>query len=105
MSLFIKHLNFSACPPEDIHSLNLPSPPSKVLNNSLIFLSGPEFLNSLDCSIVVFESPNRICKTLNQIYDCFGNRVISIDEIYGDAKFIESQAFAYLGIRRIKQIK
>ena len=30
--------------------------------------------------------------------------LISIEEVYGDAKFIESQAFAYLGIRRIKNL-
>ena len=41
---------------------------------------------------------------LNLIKGNLGNRVISIDEIYGDAKFIESQAFAYLGIRRIKNL-
>ena len=41
---------------------------------------------------------------LNLIKENLGNRVISIDEIYGDAKFIESQAFAYLGIRRVKNL-
>ena len=41
---------------------------------------------------------------LNLIKENLGNRVISVDEIYGDAKFIESQAFAYLGIRRIKNL-
>ena len=41
---------------------------------------------------------------LNLIKENFGNRVISIDEIYGDSKFIESQAFAYLGIRRVKNL-
>ena len=41
---------------------------------------------------------------LNLIRENLGNKVISIDEIYGDAKFIESQAFAYLGIRRIKNL-
>ena len=41
---------------------------------------------------------------LNLIKENFGNRVILIDEIYGDAKFIESQAFAYLGIRRVKNL-
>jgi anhydro-N-acetylmuramic acid kinase len=41
---------------------------------------------------------------LNLIKKNLGNRVISIDEIYGDAKFIESQAFAYLGIRRVKNL-
>ena len=41
---------------------------------------------------------------LNLIKENFGNKVISIDEIYGDAKYIESQAFAYLGIRRVKNL-
>ena len=41
---------------------------------------------------------------LNLIKENLGNRVISIDEIYGDSKFIESQAFAYLGIRRVKNL-
>ena len=41
---------------------------------------------------------------LNLIKKNLGNRVISIDEIYGDSKFIESQAFAYLGIRRVKNL-
>ena len=40
----------------------------------------------------------------NDLKENLGNRVISIDDIYGDAKFIESQAFAYLGIRRIKNL-
>ena len=41
---------------------------------------------------------------LNLIKENFGNRVVLIDEIYGNAKFIESQAFAYLGIRRVKNL-
>ena len=40
----------------------------------------------------------------NLIKEKFGNSVVSIDEIYGDAKFIESQAFAYLGIRRVNNL-
>ena len=41
---------------------------------------------------------------LDLIKENLGNRVISIDEIYGDSKFIESQAFAYLGIRKVKNL-
>jgi len=35
-------------------------------------------LESLDCSIVIFESPKRITKTLNDINKYLGDRVISI---------------------------
>ena len=41
---------------------------------------------------------------LNIIKKYFGNKVILINEIYDNAKFIESQAFAYLGVRRIKNL-
>ena len=41
---------------------------------------------------------------LNLIKKNLGNRVILIDEIYSDSKFIESQAFAYLGIRKVKNL-
>ena len=41
---------------------------------------------------------------LNLIKKNFDNKVISLHKIYGDAKFIESQAFAFLGIRRIKNL-
>ena len=53
-----------------------------------------EFLSSLDCSIVVFESPNRIVRTLNDIYQYFGNRAISIcREI---TKIYEENYFGYV---------
>ena len=53
-----------------------------------------EFLSSLDCSIVIFESPNRIIKTLNHISEYFGNRAISIcREI---TKLYEENYFGYL---------
>ena len=66
-----------------------------------------EFLSSLDCSIVIFESPNRIIKTLNDIYQYFGNRAVSIcREI---TKIYEENYFGYidevldkLGTNRIK---
>ena len=35
-------------------------------------------LSSFDCTIVIYESPFRINKTLSDIYDYFGNRTISI---------------------------
>ncbi len=41
---------------------------------------------------------------LNLIKESFGKRVVLIDEIYGNAKFIESQAFAFLGIRSVKKL-
>ena len=40
----------------------------------------------------------------NLIREKFRNKVLSINEIYGDSKFVESQAFAYLGIRRVKNL-
>ena len=36
------------------------------------------YLKSLDCTIIIFESPNRIVKTLFEIEEKLGNRVISI---------------------------
>ena len=41
---------------------------------------------------------------LNLIKKNFGNIVVTIDDIYSNTKFIESQAFAYLGIRRLKNL-
>ena len=53
-----------------------------------------EFLSSLDCSIVIFESPNRVIRTLNDIYQYFGNRAISIcREI---TKMYEENYFGYI---------
>ncbi len=53
-----------------------------------------EFLSSLDCSIVIFESPNRIIKTLNSISEYFGNRAISVcREI---TKVYEENYFGYI---------
>ena len=37
-----------------------------------------EFLSSLECSIIIFESPNRIVKTLVDIQTYFGNRMVSL---------------------------
>ena len=36
------------------------------------------FLKNLDATIIIFESPKRIVKTLNKIFDLTGDRVISI---------------------------
>ena len=41
---------------------------------------------------------------LNLLKESFGDKLVSIDEKYGNSKFIESQAFAYLGIRRVKNL-
>ena len=41
---------------------------------------------------------------MNLIKKNYENKVFLISELYGDAKFIESQAFAYLGIRRVKNM-
>ena len=35
-------------------------------------------ISEIDCSIIIFESPKRIYKTLNNIYDYLGNRFITI---------------------------
>ena len=37
-----------------------------------------DFLKTLECSVIIFESPKRIKKTLNDIYLNMGNRAISI---------------------------
>jgi len=53
-----------------------------------------EFLSSMDCSIVIFESPHRIIRTLNDILQYFGNRAISIcREI---TKIYEENYFGYI---------
>ncbi len=62
-------------------------------------------LKKIDSQIIILSGGGTKNKfILNLIKENFGNRVILIDEIYGDAKFIESQAFAYLGIRRVKNL-
>jgi 16S rRNA (cytidine1402-2'-O)-methyltransferase len=37
-----------------------------------------EFLSTLDCSIILYESPHRILKTLTDIHNYLGNRFVSI---------------------------
>ena len=36
------------------------------------------YLKELDCTIIIFESPKRIVKTLNDIFDILGNRVVAL---------------------------
>ena len=53
-----------------------------------------EFLSLLECSIVIFESPNRVIKTLKNISEYFGNRAISVcREI---TKLYEQNYFGYV---------
>ncbi len=61
----------------------------KKLDNQKIILSGGGVKNKF---------------IFNLIKNNFGSKVVMINEIYSDAKFIESQAFAYLGVRRIKNL-
>ena len=53
-----------------------------------------EFLSSIDCSIIIFESPYRVIKTLNDISLRLGDRVVSIcREI---TKIYEENYFGYI---------
>ena len=52
------------------------------------------YLNSLDCSIVIFESPHRLKKTLKEIFDKLGNRVIAVCKEL--TKIHEKVFFGYL---------
>ena len=36
------------------------------------------YLKELDCTIIIFESPRRLIKTLNDIFDVLGNRVVAV---------------------------
>ena len=36
------------------------------------------YLRELDCTIIIFESPRRLTKTLNDIFNILGNRVVGI---------------------------
>ena len=36
------------------------------------------YLEELDCTIIIFESPRRLFKTLNDIFDVLGNRVVAV---------------------------
>ena len=64
-----------------------------------------EFLSSLDCSIVFFESPNRIIKSLTDISNYFGNRAISICREL--TKLYEENYFGYIDdiLKTINNIK
>ncbi len=37
-----------------------------------------QYISNLDCSIIIFESPNRIKKTLKNIFEKLGNRVVAV---------------------------
>ena len=53
-----------------------------------------DFLLTLDCTIVIFESPYRVLKTLDNISEKLGNRVISI--IKEITKIHESVFYGYI---------
>ena len=36
------------------------------------------YLEELDCTIIIFESPRRLIKTLNDIFNVLGNRVVAV---------------------------
>jgi len=52
------------------------------------------YINTLDCTVVIFESPKRLIKTLNDIYEVLGNRVISLCKEL--TKIHENVMFGYL---------
>ena len=52
------------------------------------------YLNTLDCTLVIFESPKRLIKTLNDIYEVLGNRVVSLCKEL--TKVHEHVTFGYL---------
>jgi len=53
-----------------------------------------DYIAKLDCSIIIFESPNRIKKTLKNIFKKLGNRVIAICKEL--TKLHENVKFGYL---------
>ena len=52
------------------------------------------YINTLDCTVVIFESPKRLIKTLNDIYEVLGNRVVSLCKEL--TKMHENVMFGYL---------
>jgi 16S rRNA (cytidine1402-2'-O)-methyltransferase len=52
------------------------------------------YINTLDCTVVIFESPKRLIKTLNDIYEVLGNRVVSLCKEL--TKIHENVMFGYL---------
>ena len=52
------------------------------------------YLKELDCTIVIFESPKRLLKTLNDILSILGNRVVSLCKEL--TKLHENVKFGYL---------
>ena len=61
-----------------------------------------EYLSSIDCSIVILESPNRVIKTLMNIYDFFGNRAVSLCREM--TKLYEQNYFGYIN-QVVKEIE
>lgn len=53
-----------------------------------------DFIKDLDCSIIIFESPIRLQKTLNEIFDKLGNRVVAVCKEL--TKIHEKVFFGYL---------
>ena len=53
------------------------------------------YLEELDCTIIVFESPRRLIKTLNDIFDVLGNRVVALCKEL--TKLHEDVKIGYLG--------
>ena len=53
-----------------------------------------EYLSAMDCSIVILESPNRIIKSLSDISQYFGNRVVSVCREM--TKLYEQNYFGYV---------
>ena len=53
-----------------------------------------EYLETMNCSVIIFESPNRIIKTLLDISEYFGNRVVSVCREM--TKLYEQNYFGYI---------
>jgi len=53
-----------------------------------------EYLVTMNCSVIIFESPNRIIKTLLDISKYFGNRVVSVCREM--TKLYEQNYFGYI---------
>ena len=52
------------------------------------------YLKELDCTVIIFESPKRLLKTLNDIFFILGNRVVSLCKEL--TKLHENVTFGYL---------
>jgi len=60
------------------------------------------YLKELDCTVIIFESPKRLLKTLNDIFLILGDRVVSVCKEL--TKLHENVTFGYLK-NIIKEIK